>query len=763
MKQRAVWMVLCAVGIAGILSCVNNPPNTNLVGGSETESYTGMAKLPDGKPAQGAIVYVIKKGINDTSSLIVVDTTDSSGQYFFTDTSLKTTGGLIKIVSNSLSTIRFSGVFTPNFDQPHDTINFGTCKLQPAGSIKGSILEYVEVGSPNVTIILRFYGFPLADVKADSTGAYLFTDLASGNYELDLIPSDSRFVELTRSNVAVFPDSVTTVTISSLIDIEKAKASSQFQADSLIVRHILDTNHISLSVMGLVKISEDFRISELALSNKNLKIIPREIGSLAGIRSLDLSINVIDSLPSTLFDLPLLTSLDISDNRIAVLSHSIVKCTTLVSLRCANNFLDSLPQEIGKLVNLNELELANNNLTKIPASLGKCKKLTYLGVNNNRLLELPGSLGLCPNLEKLFCDGNNIVALPDSLTLCTKLQYLSIAHNLSVITLPATLGNLAELKYLIATGCKLASLPASIGKITGLIDLSVNSNLLTALPPEIVNLRNLYMLKLQANKLCTLETVMSIWALGVQPRSLDSQVCDTTSYKPIVIESPLNGAVYTPGMSIPILWHTNLVGKRESGNIGISISVNGGQTYSDIIGNVSRGYPTWGNYRYYIPTTIAGNSTISSQCQIKLVDYVQKSIFEISPPFAIVSQDSLKPLALVSPRPAQIYTIGDTLNVTWKVKALATFDVQAVACSVSVDSGSNYFPLTPISFVYNQSIVDSDWVSGITYVIPDTLKSATTVVSTHSSKCLIKAADFFWSSKGGECIQDIMNGCFTIQ
>ena len=134
--------------------------------------------------------------------------------------------------------------------------------------------------------------------------------------------------------------------------------------------------------------------------------IPAQLGSLADLQSLDLSVNDIGgAIPSKFGDLANLRLLDLS----------------------RNGLTDSIPPELGSLTSLEYLEFGSNGLTgAIPVELGNLANLRSLGLGQNGLTgPIPAELASLANLESLWLAGNALTG-----------------------TIPAVLGNLANLESL---------------------------------------------------------------------------------------------------------------------------------------------------------------------------------------------------------------------------------------------------------------------------------------------------------------------------
>ena len=88
-------------------------------------------------------------------------------------------------------------------------------------------------------------------------------------------------------------------------------------------------------------------------------------------------------------------SLGLSYKRITQLPKQIGQLVNLQTLDLHNNHLSTLPEQIGQLASLQSLYLDGNQLERLPRSIGKLKKLTALDLGDrhaeggNPLVELP--------------------------------------------------------------------------------------------------------------------------------------------------------------------------------------------------------------------------------------------------------------------------------------------------------------------------------------------------------------------------------------
>ncbi|MFZ5438030.1 MAG: leucine-rich repeat-containing protein kinase family protein [Patescibacteria group bacterium] len=125
--------------------------------------------------------------------------------------------------------------------------------------------------------------------------------------------------------------------------------------------------------------------------------------------------------------------------------------TTVLDLSAKN--LDQLPQWVTTLKNLKVLFLSNNNFKKIPQEINQLENLEFLGMKSCQL---------------------------------TTLEINSIPKNIRWLTL---------------TDNKINKIPKDIGQLEKLEKLLLAGNQITAIPEEIIDCKNLALLRISANKL----------------------------------------------------------------------------------------------------------------------------------------------------------------------------------------------------------------------------------------------------------------------
>jgi leucine-rich repeat protein SHOC2 len=124
-------------------------------------------------------------------------------------------------------------------------------------------------------------------------------------------------------------------------------------------------------------------------------------------------------------------------------------------------------------------------------------------MNNNLLDTLPSSIYELTELKWLHLASNLLTALPRNIDRLTNLKNVDCSRN-SIASLPERIGNLKSLVKLSLSNNRLRQLPDSIGDLCSLGVMDLANNLLTNLPAQIGNLDRLHYLNLANNQLTQL-------------------------------------------------------------------------------------------------------------------------------------------------------------------------------------------------------------------------------------------------------------------
>ncbi len=230
----------------------------------------------------------------------------------------------------------------------------------------------------------------------------------------------------------------------------------------------------------------------------SLTSIPKEIGQLTNLTSLDLSNNLLRVLPSEIGQLTNLRELDLRHNEFTTLPIEIVQLKQLQKLGVSNNQLSCLPAQINELSQLEFLELAGNQIESFP-EIGGLVNLVGLVLSDNHLKAVSSEIGSLRNLHSLNLSGNYLHSLPPEMNQLQSLSNFHLSKNLFT-DLPLEIIGL-PLSYLDLSWNCLTSLPSEIGKLSNLRQFDISHNYLSSLPSEIDKLTQIEFLDCSSNRL----------------------------------------------------------------------------------------------------------------------------------------------------------------------------------------------------------------------------------------------------------------------
>ncbi|WP_344923959.1 leucine-rich repeat domain-containing protein [Aquimarina addita] len=268
------------------------------------------------------------------------------------------------------------------------------------------------------------------------------------------------------------------------------------------------------------------QVTELTLVNKNIKVIPPEIGSLYYLTKLTLNENQITEIPeeiSLLYNN--LESFNIGANRMTTVPPELFELTNLVWLGIAYNSISEIPEGLSKLEFLKTIYLSGNNLTEFPEELLALPDLEEVYINSNDLVAIPEELNTL-NWEVFNLGNNPITALPEQIFEMPELTQL-ILSNMGLTNFPAGITSLKKIENLNASNNSITTVDAELGELTTLKYLSLENNQIVEIAPEIGNLTNLTILRLQNNLIEIIpKEVCDLIELGVEIERDETAVCE---------------------------------------------------------------------------------------------------------------------------------------------------------------------------------------------------------------------------------------------
>lgn len=239
--------------------------------------------------------------------------------------------------------------------------------------------------------------------------------------------------------------------------------------------------------------------------------------------------NLSGTLPATLNSFSALLKLDVSSNKISgTIPVNIGQVKTLRQLFLSRNkFSGAIPREIGDLPDLIHLVLHENSFTSIPGEIGNLRKLKILNLGQNNFLNkpippeignltnlyalglsrnifagtLPASFGNLVNLKKLDLFFMNLNGpLPD-LSALTLLEHVDMSANHITGEIPSYMGNMHALKFLnLGSNEFEGPIPSTFSNLTNMEQLLLRGNKLTGdIPAWIGNFTKLKALDLSEN------------------------------------------------------------------------------------------------------------------------------------------------------------------------------------------------------------------------------------------------------------------------
>jgi len=210
---------------------------------------------------------------------------------------------------------------------------------------------------------------------------------------------------------------------------------------------------------------------------------------VCGEQLLDVAFNMLSALPPSLKYLGNLTELDCRSNELSTIPAELAKCVHMKRILLYKNNISSLPDIFSGMKQLETFDVSCNELRTIPPSIFSLTlSLAVLDLENNLLTEIPASIGNLRNLKKVCFAKNKISKIPVELGSLLKLQELDVSSN-SISELPsAVFSRLLELCECYLQKNQIKVLPSSFGDLKKLEVLDIRKNPLEIIAPEVGSL-----------------------------------------------------------------------------------------------------------------------------------------------------------------------------------------------------------------------------------------------------------------------------------
>lgn len=302
-------------------------------------------------------------------------------------------------------------------------------------------------------------------------------------------------------------------------------------------------------------------ITDIDISNKNLKCLPDNVQFPPNVYNLNLSHNLFIEVPNVVLKLDKLKNLDLSYNNITYFDDTPSFCHTIETLNLAYNHLASPPYWIWvdspkNLVELNlncninitesfvniyldeflkysvkakTIKIANcqlRNYVKILSTFTGVKSLE-VGISSissfsNRLEEVP-CIGLdkCCDIERLNLSNTQIFNIKKNIDIFKNLVEINLSMN-DIGDLPQEFCNLEKLEICVLSFNRLLYLPEEIFKLKKLRQLHLDNNELCVLPESIFECESLKYVDLYNNGLYEVpEVILNVNELDLAQNFFD--------------------------------------------------------------------------------------------------------------------------------------------------------------------------------------------------------------------------------------------------
>ncbi|CAN6373621.1 unnamed protein product [Urochloa humidicola] len=223
----------------------------------------------------------------------------------------------------------------------------------------------------------------------------------------------------------------------------------------------------------------------LGLKGATITELPREIGRLQNLETLDIRRAHVTKLPLEIEKLQHLEAINISNTKVTELPREIWKLQNLETLIAAETRLAEIPTEIELLQHLKTLDVSDTEVTKIPTEIEKLHNLRNLNISGTKVTELPKGIEKLQHLRTLNISATKVAEVPKKIEKLQHLEYLNIS-NTGVKELPKGIGKLQHLCTLDIRKTKVTELLISYEVSDSLLSVvagSIGSAEVVKLPP----------------------------------------------------------------------------------------------------------------------------------------------------------------------------------------------------------------------------------------------------------------------------------------
>lgn len=237
-----------------------------------------------------------------------------------------------------------------------------------------------------------------------------------------------KYVDLRKSDLGLYPMDFTTLTkleVLNLYDCELEKLPKGLGNLKQLKSLDLGYNDISLFPDEVIKNFKE--LDSLKIEKNLLGSIPNVQLAVKSLKKLDISSNPIFELSITdIENLRIVTCLDIGNIGITSFPENTDLGNKIHTLDVSKNELSTLPETIFKLEELKELLCNDNKIERFPAQMDQLKSLKHLNYNQNKFTKIPEELFELSNLETLVMDTLTVKKVPIGLAKLKKLKELTL-------------------------------------------------------------------------------------------------------------------------------------------------------------------------------------------------------------------------------------------------------------------------------------------------------------------------------------------------